>query len=104
MSGTIAVALLGVVGVAILWRMFAGERYDAAFTITVSGPGVEGVALKGAVPGHDAADVAEFIASLALDAGAKIWGVPDRGRVTLRFSGVGEGPAQRIRNFVYARY
>jgi hypothetical protein len=56
------------------------------------------------VPGHDSIALADFVATLELPVGAKFWGVRDRGRMALRFSGVPEGPQQRLRNVIYARY
>lgn len=102
--GPVGIGLVVLVAGAIAWRLFAGERHDSPFTVEVRGPGVAGVHLRGAVPGIDAATFTEFVASLELTVGARVWATKDRGRLSLRFAGVPEGPAQRLRNFVYSRY
>jgi hypothetical protein len=104
MQAVLAVVVLVAVLVAVVWRIVLGDRHDAAFVVEVVGPGTEGVKIEGAVPGHDAGSLADFVATLDLPVGAKFWGVQDRGRMALRFRGVPEGPQQRLRNVIYARY
>lgn len=103
MSGAIAIAI--VAGLAVLGVTVARGGLDGArFTVVVSGPGVEGVRIKGAVPGYSNAEIAEFVAGLELPAGSRIRGVPEGDRVVLRFSD--EVPShlhQRLRNVFYLR-
>jgi hypothetical protein len=87
---------------AILWKVAMRGRDEATFMIEVSGPGIDGVKMKGAVPGRSSSEILDFVARLELAAGVKIWGVPDRGRVRLEFAGdVPDNLAQRMRNFFY---
>lgn len=81
----------------IVWRLTAGRKL---FEIVVL-PG--GVDLRGGVPGLGRAEVVEFISSLELAHGARIWGVPDSRRpYRLKFSAhVPPSMQQRIRNFFY---
>lgn len=104
MPAVAAIVLLVAVLAAVVWRVAFGERHDATFVVEVRGPGSEGVKFKGAVPGQDTAALAGFVATLELPVGAKFWGVQDRGRIALRFAGVPEGSAQRLRNMIYSRY
>jgi hypothetical protein len=98
-----AIVLLVLVLAAVVWRIAFGSRHDASFVVEIRGPGSDGVEIKGAIPGHDAGSFADFVAKLELPVGAKFWGVQERGRTELRFSGVPEGPAQRLRNMIYTR-
>lgn len=87
---------------AILWKVAMRGRDEAKFMIEVSGPGIDGVKMKGAVPGRSASEILDFVARLELAPGVKIWGVPDRGRIRLEFAGeVPDNLAQRMRNFFY---
>jgi hypothetical protein len=104
MAPSILVALVVVAVVAVIWKLASGGRDDARFVLTVSGPGVEGIALRGEVPGQSAEEFIAFIASLELPAGARIWGIPDGNRLALRFTAVPDGPQQRVRNLVLSRF
>jgi hypothetical protein len=81
----------------IVWRFTAGRRM---FEIVVTAGGVN---LRGGVPGLGRAEVIDFISSLGLAHGARIWGVPDSQRgCRLKFSAhVPPSMQQRIRNFFY---
>ena len=102
MSTPILLTIVAIVAAAVIWRVASGGLGDAKYIIRVTGEGETGVVLKGEVPGKSEASVAEFIAGLELPRGAKIWAVPDRDRLTLRFSSqVPDHLQQRIRNFFY---
>ena len=102
MSTPIAITLVAIVAAVVIWKLASGGLGDAKYVIRVKGAGVDGVVVKGEVPGKSEAVVVEFVAALELPAGAKIWAVPDRDRVTLRFSShVPDNLQQRIRNFFY---
>jgi len=81
----------------LLWRLTAGRKM---FEIVVTPGGAE---LRGGVPGLARSEVVDFVSSLGLAPGARIWGVPDSRRVyRLKFSAhVPEPMQQRIRNFFY---
>lgn len=81
----------------LVWRLTAGRKM---FEIVVTPGGAE---LRGGVPGLARSEVIDFINSLGLSPGARIWGVPDsRRRCKLKFSAhVPEAMQQRIRNFFY---
>jgi hypothetical protein len=97
-----ALLVLGVlVLAAVVWKVAMRGRDEAKFSIEVSGPGIDGVKMRGAVPGRSSGEICDFVARLELPAGAKLWGVPDRGRLRLEFSGVPEHLQQRMRNFFY---
>jgi hypothetical protein len=99
MSTTIAITVVAVVAALVIWKLASGGLGDAKYVIKVTGAGV---VVKGEVPGKSEGAVTEFIATLELPAGAKIWAVPDGDRVTLRFSShVPDNLQQRIRNFFY---
>lgn len=103
MPTEIAVGLLLLVVGAVAWKLVRGGMGDAKFVIEVKGPGVEGIQIKGDVPGYTQPEVADFVAGLELPEGAKIWAVPDRDRIQLRFSSqVPDARHQRLRNFFYA--
>lgn len=104
MIPSLAVAAIVVALVAVVWKLVSGGRGDARFSVKITGPGIAGVAIRGDVPGYASDDFAEFIAALELPKGAEIWGIPDRGRLALRFRDVPEGPQQRVRNLVLAKY
>jgi hypothetical protein len=96
------IALILLVITAVGFKILRDGLGDATFVIRVREPGAGGVEILGEIPGHGNGSVAEFIAGLELPAGAKIWGVPDRDRVVLRFSTeVPEHLHQRLRNFFY---
>lgn len=99
-------AIAIVVGVATLAFVVArGGLSGARYTITVQGEGLEGIRIQGTVPGRDSAEVAAFIAELELPRGARLWGIPDGDRITLRFSSaVPEHLHQRLRNFLYLKH
>lgn len=100
MSTAIGITIVALVAGWVIWKFAAGG--DATYTIRVTGDGIEGVKVDGEVPGKSTSTVAEFVAGLQLPKGAKIWAVPDRDRVMLRFSSqVPEHLQQRIRNFFY---
>ncbi len=100
-SPWITALILLVVGFA-GYKILGGGIGDAKFVVRVSGPGPEGVQIRGDVPGHGEGEVAEFVAGLELPEGAKIWGIPDRDRIQLRFSSdVPDNLQQRLRNFFY---
>lgn len=102
MPSEIAIGLLLLVVAAVGYKLLRGGLGDATFVVEVKGPGIEGVQIRGSVPGHAESDVAEFVAGLELPAGARIWAVPDRDRIRLRFSGgVPDNLQQRLRNFFY---
>jgi len=92
-----------VVGVATLAVVVArGGLSGARYTITVRREGPDGIRIKGSVPGHAHNEVAAFLAQLELPNGARIWGIPDGDRISLRFSpSVPEHLHQRLRNFMY---
>jgi hypothetical protein len=97
------VALVVVAVAAIVWKVATGGRGDARFVLTVNGPGIEGIEVRGQVPGIGADELTEFVAKLELPKGAKIWAVPDGDRLALRFTNVPEGPQQRVRNLVLSK-
>ena len=102
MHPTVAAIVVLAASAIIVWKFAMRGRGDAKFTIDVSGPGIDGVKMKGAVPGRSASEVCDFVARLELPAGAKIWGVPDRGRLRLEFAGdIPDNVKQRLRNFFY---
>jgi hypothetical protein len=103
MHPSIIVAIVVVAVVAIVWKLATGGRGDARFVLTVNGPGVEGIELRGEVPGIGGDELTDFVAKLELPKGAKIWAVPDGARLSLRFANVPEGPQQRVRNLVLSR-
>lgn len=103
MSGGVAIGLLVVVVGAIVWRVFGGARYDSLFTIEVKAAGVEGIEMRGSVPGRSGEELIAFVASLELPPGARIWAIRDGGEMRLRFTNVDPGPQQRLRNFVLVR-
>ena len=103
MHPSLLVALVVVAVVAIVWKLATGGRGDARFVLTVNGPGIEGIELRGEVPGIGSDDLADFVAKLELPKGAKIWAVPDGDRLALRFANVPEGPQQRVRNLVLSK-
>ena len=99
MSTTIAITVVAVVAALVIWKLASGGLGDAKYVVKVT---ATGVVVKGEVPGKSEGAVAEFITTLELPTGAKIWAVPDGDRVTLRFSShVPENLQQRIRNFFY---
>jgi hypothetical protein len=101
-STPILLTIVAVVAAAVIWKVASRGLGDAKYVIRVTGEGESGVVLEGEVPGKSEALVAEFVAGLELPKGAKIWGVPDRDRLTLRFSSqVPDHLQQRIRNFFY---
>lgn len=104
MGGVYAFAI--VAGVVVLAVVVArGGLSGARYTITIQGEGIEGVHIKGTVPGHDDGEVAAFLAELELPAGARLWGIPDRERIMLRFSSaVPEHLHQRLRNYLYLKH
>lgn len=104
MGGSYIVGGLVLLAVAaVVFKILGGGMGDAKFIVTVEGEGPDAVKIKGEVPGYSHGDVAEFIAGLELPSGAKIWGVPDRNRIQLRFnSTVPETLQQRLRNYFYA--
>jgi hypothetical protein len=90
---------------AVAFKILGGGLSDAKFVVTVEDEGTDGVKIKGEVPGYSHGEVADFIAGLELPKGAKIWAVPDRDRIQLRFnSAVPETLQQRMRNFFYASF
>lgn len=94
--------LLLLVVVAVIYKVLMRGMDDAAFVIEVRGDGVEGLALRGSVPGRSDADVLDFVAGLQLVKGAKLWGRLDGGRMVVRTSGdVPPELQQRLRNFLY---
>jgi hypothetical protein len=96
------IALILLVVTATAFKLLHDGLGDATFVITVRGPGVEGVHVLGEIPGHASSEAAGFVAGLELPEGAKIWGIPDRDRIMLRFSAeVPEHLHQRLRNFFY---
>lgn len=96
----LAVVLLIVA--AIGFKILSRGLGEARFVVRVEGSGPEDVKVRGDVPGHGTEEVAAFVAGLELPVGAKIWGVPDRDRIVLRFSPeVPEHLHQRLRNFFY---
>jgi hypothetical protein len=98
----ILLVVVGAVVGAIVWKVAGRGRGDAKFTIEVTGPGVDGVRMKGAVPGRSASEIVDFVARLELPTGSRVWGVPDRGRLRLEFAGsVPDNLQQRLRNFFY---
>ena len=99
--GPIVIIAVAVVAAAVIWKLASGGLGDAKYLIKVTGEGPNGVSIKGQVPGKSNADVADFVAGLELPAGAKIWAVPDRDRVVLRFSNVPDNLQQRCRNYFY---
>ncbi len=103
MGGAFAIAII--IAVATLAVVVArGGLSGARFTITVRGEGVDGVKLSGVVPRQAPNEVVAFIAELELPTGAKIWGIPDGERLSLRFSpAVPEHRRQRLRNFFYLK-
>lgn len=100
------VAIVIALGIASLWIIVARGGFSGArFTITVRGDGPSGVRIDGTVPGHTTPDVASFIAELELPRGARVQGIPDGERITLRFSPtVPERLHQRMRNFFYLKW
>lgn len=104
MGGIVAIAI--VAGVVTLGIVVArGGLSGARYVITVRGDGISGVVIKGTVPGYDVGEVAAFIADLDLPVGARLWGIPDGDRITLRFSSsVPDHLHQRLRNFLYLRH
>lgn len=103
MHSSVLVAIVVVAVVAIVWKLASGGRGDARFVLTVNGPGVDGIDLRGEVPGIGGGELIEFVAKLELPKGAKIWAVPDGDRLALRFANVPEGPQQRVRNLVLSK-
>ena len=102
MHPIILLVVVGVVLAAIVWKIAGRGRGDAKFMIEVTGPGIDGVRMNGAMPGRSASEILDFVARLELPAGSRIWGVPDRGRLRLEFAGdVPENLQQRMRNFFY---
>lgn len=102
MSPMVAALVVLAAAAVIVWKFALRGRGDAKFIIDVSGPGIDGVKMKGAVPGRSAPEICDFVARLELPAGAKIWGVPDRDRLRLEFAGdVPDNLKQRLRNFFY---
>jgi hypothetical protein len=98
----ILLVVMGAVVGAIIWKVADRGRGDAKFTIEVTGPGIDGVKMKGAVPGRSAGEILDFVARLELPPGSSIWGVHDRGRMRLEFAGnVPDNLRQRMRNFFY---
>ena len=89
--------------VAVVWKLASGGRDDARFVLTVNGPGIEGIELRGRVPGIGGDELTDFVAKLELPEGARIWAVPDGDRLALRFANVPEGPQQRVRNLVLSK-
>ncbi len=101
MGGVFAIGI--VAGVATLAIVVArGGLSGARYTITIRGEGPDGVRIKGRVPGHADNEVAAFVAELELPKGARLWGIPQGDRISLRFSSsVPEHLHQRLRNFMY---
>ena len=99
--GPVVIIVVAVVAAAVIWKVASGGLGDAKYVIKITGDGADGVSITGQVPGKSEADVAEFVAGLELPAGAKIWAVPDRDRVVLRFSNVPDNLQQRCRNYFY---
>lgn len=103
MSGGVAIGLLVVIVGAVVWRVFGGERHDSLFVVEVKAAGIDGVVLRGNVPGRSGEELVAFVASLDLPPGARIWAIRDREQLQLRFANVDAGPQQRLRNFVLVR-
>jgi hypothetical protein len=102
MSTTIAITVVALVVAAVIWKVASGGLSDAKYSVRVTGEGVEGVQVKGDVPGKSEGAVQEFVAGLQLPKGARIWAVPDRDRVMLRFSAHEPGHLQqRLRTVFY---
>ena len=101
MGSPFVIIAIVVVAAAVIYKFASGGLGDAKYVITVRGPGADGVAIKGAVPGKSETDVAEFVAGLELAAGAKIWAIPDGDRMVLRFTSVPDNLQQRCRNYFY---
>lgn len=103
MGGTVAIAIvagIAALGIAVARGAFDGARY----VVRVTGPGPQGVRVKGSVPGYAPSEVADFVGGLELPAGASLRGIPQGDRVVLRFSAqVPEHLHQRLRNWFYLR-
>lgn len=96
MGPIVAAVVLAAIGWGV-YKAVTGGLSDADFVIKV---GASGVTIKGTVPGKAEGDVVDFVTGLELDPGAKIWGVPNGDRVSLRFSGeVPDNLQQRMRNY-----
>ena len=101
-SSTIAIAVAALLVAGVAWKLLRGGLGDASYVITVRGEGREGVQIRGSIAGKDDEDVRDFVARMELEAGAKIWAVPDGRRMILRFNGkVPENLQQRCRNYFY---
>lgn len=104
MENPIFLLLLLLVVVLVGWKVFSGGLFGARFVVQVRGAAPEDIAFQGDAPGYSAAEVAEFVRSLDLPPGARIWGMPFGPRIRLHFSPeVPEHLHQRLRNFFYAR-
>jgi hypothetical protein len=104
-GSTIVGGLVLLAVAAVAFKILRGGLGDATFVVTVESEGSEGIKIQGDVPGYSAGEVAEFVAGLQLPIGAKVWGIPDRDRIRLRFSAtVPETLHQRMRNFFYAPF
>ena len=102
MGTEIAIGLLAAALAFAVYKVLRGGLDGATFVVRVRGEGAEGIEVKGNVPGKSGGEVAEFVAGLELPKGARIWAVPDRDRITLRFSAeVPENLQQRLRNYIY---
>lgn len=98
----LVIGLVIVAFAAVGWRLFRGDIGAARFVVRVQSDDPTDIAIKGEVPGLSHGDVVEFVGGLELPKGSKIWGVPDRDRLVLRFSSeVPENVQQRMRNFFY---
>lgn len=101
-GGLPALAVALTVG-AVIALVLVALRPRTLFVARVRGRG-RGVDLRGQVPGHAAATVRDFVASLSLPPGASIRGLPDGDRFRLEFSRqVPASEHQRLRNFFYSR-
>lgn len=99
----IAYALAVVAGVVTLAVVVArGGLSGARFTVDIRSDDAEPIRIKGTVPGLPHGEVVDFLGTLDLPPGARIRGIPDGDRVSLRFSAEVPGHLhQRLRNFFY---
>jgi len=102
-GGIVAIAIIAAVaGLALV--VSRGGLDGARYTVSIRAEGLEGVQVKGSVPGYGVGEVAEFVAGLELPTGSRIRGIPEGDRVVLRFSDeVPERMQQRVRNFFYLK-
>jgi hypothetical protein len=100
MGGPIAIGAVVLILGLVAYKILGGGLGDAKFVITVAPDGT--VVVRGDVPGLTEGAVVDFVTGLELPPGSKIWGIPDRERIMLRFSGaVPDNLQQRTRNFFY---